>query len=184
MKAYIRAPISGETSGCGPHSTTAHGRKNDGREPLAAPGPIAPHLVYEDVGTAIAWLCETFGFVERFRYGPEGNLVGAQLAVGEGAIFLIRPRKGQSPDWADKATFRPPQPDEVTHSLSVPVEDVDHHYEHTRQCGAHILRPPETYAFGERQYTVEDLAGHRWTFTQSVADAAPEDWGGRSPNLR
>jgi hypothetical protein len=31
--------------------------------------------------------------------------------------------------------------------------------------------------FGERVYTVEDLAGHRWTFSQSIADVAPEQWG-------
>jgi hypothetical protein len=32
----------------------------------------------------------------------------------------------------------------------------------------------------ERQYTAEDLAGHRWTFTEAIADLAPEDWGGTS----
>lgn len=37
----------------------------------AAPGPVVPTLVYEDVGQAIDWQCETFGFSERFRYGPE-----------------------------------------------------------------------------------------------------------------
>jgi uncharacterized glyoxalase superfamily protein PhnB len=39
----------------------------------------------------------------------------------------------------------------------------------------------ETYPFGERQYTVDDPGGHRWTFTQSVADVAPEEWGGQLP---
>ncbi len=34
--------------------------------------------------------------------------------------------------------------------------------------------------FGERQYTVVDLAGHWWTFSQHVADLAPEDWGALS----
>jgi uncharacterized glyoxalase superfamily protein PhnB len=61
----------------------------------------------------------------------------------------------------------------------VRVTDVGWHYEHVQQCGTRILHPPETYTYGERQYTVEDLGGHRWTFTQSVADVAPEEWGGR-----
>jgi len=145
----------------------------------AAPGPVVPVLVYADVGKAIDWLCETFGFAERFRYGPEGNPAGAQLAVGKGSVFLTSPRLGQSPKWADRAEFRPPRPDEVTHSVAVHVEDVDRHYEHARQCGARILHPPETHPFGERQYTAEDLGGHRWTFTQSVADVSPEEWGGK-----
>jgi hypothetical protein len=33
-------------------------------------------------------------------------------------------------------------------------------------------------AFGERQYAAADPAGHRWVFTQSIADVAPKDWGG------
>jgi len=34
------------------------------------------------------------------------------------------------------------------------------------------------YPYGERQYTVEDPGGHRWTFSQTIADVAPEKWGG------
>ncbi len=36
--------------------------------------------------------------------------------------------------------------------------------------------PPGNKEFGERQYSVEDFAGNRWAFTQSVADVAPEEW--------
>jgi uncharacterized glyoxalase superfamily protein PhnB len=36
----------------------------------------------------------------------------------------------------------------------------------------------KTHMYGERQYTVEDPGGHRWTFSQSVADVDPADWGG------
>jgi predicted enzyme related to lactoylglutathione lyase len=59
----------------------------------------------------------------------------------------------------------------------VPVEDVDAHCRRARQFGASILRPPADCAFGERQYTAGDLAGNQWTFSQSLADVAPEDWG-------
>ncbi len=143
-------------------------------------GTVVPTLVYQDVGKAIDWLCETFGFSESYRYGPEDHPQGAQLAVGEGSVFLTCPRIGQSPDkWADRAEFRPPRPDEVTHVIAVQVEDVDRHYERARRRGARILNPPETHPFGERQYTVRDPGGHRWTFTQSVSDVASEEWGGR-----
>lgn len=143
----------------------------------AAPGPVVPVLVYEDVGAAIDWLCETFGFAERFRYGPEGRPEGAQLAVGEGSVFLKGPRVSE---WADRTEFRPPRRGEISHAVHVNVEDVDLHHEQAERGGARILHPPETYPFGERQYTVEDLGGHRWTFSQSTADLAPEEWGGQS----
>jgi uncharacterized glyoxalase superfamily protein PhnB len=150
----------------------------------AARGPVVPVLVYADVGKAIDWLCDTFVFMEVFRYGPPGHPAGAQLAVGAGAVFLTGPRLGQSSEWGDRAEFRPPRPDEVTQTVMVNVDDVDEHYAHVQGRGARILHPPETYSFGERQYTAEDLGGHRWTFTQSVADVAPEEWGGQAASPR
>ncbi|CAN5607530.1 hypothetical protein BH20ACT19_BH20ACT19_01000 [soil metagenome] len=62
----------------------------------------------------------------------------------------------------------------------VRVKDVDAHVEHARGCGARILHPPTNYPYGERQYEVEDVGGHRWTFSQTIADVAPEEWGGTS----
>ena len=32
----------------------------------------------------------------------------------------------------------------------------------------------------ERQYHAEDPAGHQWTFSETLADVAPEEWGGES----
>ena len=50
---------------------------------------------------------------------------------------------------------------------------------HARVRAAHVAcDAPEDFPYGERQFTVTDLAGHRWTFSQTIADVAPEDWGG------
>jgi uncharacterized glyoxalase superfamily protein PhnB len=65
----------------------------------------------------------------------------------------------------------------VSQYVTVHVENVDKHFEHTQQCGARILKLPADMPFGERQYTVEDPGGHRWTFSQSIADVPPEVWG-------
>ena len=75
------------------------------------------------------------------------------------------------------AEFRPPRANEVSQYVTVHIEDVDKHFEHARQSGARILKSPADMPFGERQYTVEDLGGHRWTFSQSIADIVPEQWG-------
>ena len=37
---------------------------------------------------------------------------------------------------------------------------------------------PTDFEYGERQYRAEDPAGHQWTFSQTLADVAPEEWGG------
>ena len=146
------------------------------------PGTVVPVLIYEDVGAALDWLCETFGFTERLRAGqPGGRVEHGQLAVGDGSVILGAVRRGQSLDRADHAEFRPPDPAEVTHYVNVHAEDVDLHHERAVRQGARILHPPTDYPFGERQYTAEDLAGHRWTFSQSIADVVPESWGAERP---
>ena len=78
--------------------------------------------------------------------------------------------------------FRPPEPGQVTQYVMIHLEDVDTHFEHARQSGARILSTPEDMPFGERQYTAEDPEGHRWTFSQHIADLAPEEWGAVSAN--
>jgi uncharacterized glyoxalase superfamily protein PhnB len=144
-------------------------------------GTIVPRLFYEDVARAIDWLCGAFGFTERLRYGPEGDPRGAELQYGDGAVTLSKARTGQSPDWADRTNFRQPRPGEITVTVSVHVEDVDAHFERARKFGAVIVHEPETYQFGERQYSAADYAGHRWGFSQSVADVDPLEWGAQLP---
>ena len=45
-------------------------------------------------------------------------------------------------------------------------------------AGGLTITAPADYPYGERQYTVEDLGGHRWTFSQTIADVDPKTWGG------
>jgi uncharacterized glyoxalase superfamily protein PhnB len=149
-------------------------------ENRSAPGPMIVSLCYEDLEQAIAWLDEAFGFVEQYRYGPPDGIVGAQLQLGDAVVMLFGPRVGHGA--ADDFVFRAPRPNEATQTVGVRVEDVDTHHERALAAGARILLEPQTYDFGERQYSVEDFAGHLWTFSESVADVAPGSWGARTPD--
>jgi len=128
---------------------------------------VTPILTYPDVRRAVAWLAAAFGFVERVRIGEDHR---AQLRIGDGALIV-------ADTGGDR---RPPQADAVTHAVMVRVDDVRAHCERARAHGARILMEPTDFEYGERQYQVEDLAGHRWTFSETLADVAPEDWGGQS----
>jgi uncharacterized glyoxalase superfamily protein PhnB len=123
-------------------------------------GAVVPVLAYADVPEAAEWLCRAFGFTERWRAGSHR----AQLAVGGGSAIAIR--VGRSPSDGDAG-----------HSVMLRVEDVDAHHERARTHGAKIVEPPGDKPYGERQYTALDLGGHRWTFSETIADVAPEDWG-------
>ena len=116
-------------------------------------------LAYPDIGEAIDWLCDAFGFTLRLRIANHR----AQLNVGDGAVVLTEQRVADGRN---------------SHSVMVRVENVDRHHERARQHGTRVLLSPADYPYGERQYSVEDFAGHRWTFSQSVADVHPAEWGG------
>ncbi len=64
------------------------------------------------------------------------------------------------------------------------VKDVDAHFECAKAFGARVFNPLKTNPFGERQYTVEDPAGHYWTFTESVADVEPGTWGAQVVEIK
>jgi uncharacterized glyoxalase superfamily protein PhnB len=124
------------------------------------PGVVIPELAYPDVRAAVEWLCHSFGFVERLRIGNHR----AQLAFGEGSMIVTGPSS--------------PTPGDFNHAVMVRVANIDDHYERAKQAGVRILNPPTDYPYGERQYTAEDLGGHRWTFSQTIADVDPASWGG------
>jgi uncharacterized glyoxalase superfamily protein PhnB len=124
---------------------------------------VLPELAYSNIGEAIDHLCEAFGFTLRIRIGDHR----AQLNVGDGAVILIEAAHNIS----------------LKTAIMVRVENVDAHCERTRRSGVRILREPTDYPYGERQYNVEDFAGHHWCFTQSIADVDPRDWGGTPGQL-
>ena len=127
---------------------------------------VVPVLIYPDVREAVAWLGAAFGFSERLRIGESHR---SQLSVGDGgAVIAADVRHGR----------RSPRPGEATHSVLVRVDDVDAHFAQAREHGARILMEPTDFEYGERQYAAEDLAGHQWTFSQTLDDVAPELWGG------
>jgi uncharacterized glyoxalase superfamily protein PhnB len=66
----------------------------------------------------------------------------------------------------------------VTHSIVVRVADVNAHFSQAKAHGAKILMEPRDFEYGERQYTAEDLAGHQWTFSETLEDVDPASWGG------
>lgn len=119
---------------------------------------IIPEIPYRDVREAVDWLCHTFGFTERLQIGNHR----AQLSLGGGSIVVIQQNVESNPSFA----------------IMVRMNDIDRHYERVKLAGARIVSPPADYPYGERQYTAQDLGGHRWTFSQTLADVDPKTWGG------
>jgi uncharacterized glyoxalase superfamily protein PhnB len=111
----------------------------------------------------VQWLSAAFGFIERTRIGESHR---AQLGIGaDGAMIVAEDRGDPVPGSGS------------THVTRVRVSDVDASFEQARAYGARILEAPIDREYGERDFTVVDLAGHRWQFSESVTDVMPEEYG-------
>jgi uncharacterized glyoxalase superfamily protein PhnB len=127
------------------------------------PCTVIPVLIYPDPAVAADWLIAAFGFTVRLRIANHR----IQMRAGEGCFTIA---EGEIvPNHA--------------HITQIRVEDALAHCERARQNGARILTEPVDHMYGERQYNAEDFAGHRWDFTQTIADVNPLDWGGTPVNL-
>lgn len=127
------------------------------------PCTVIPVLRYPDPSAAADWLCKAFGFSVRLRIANHR----IQMKCGDGCLVI-----GEGSVPAEKA-----------HSVMIRVEDASSHCEQARANGARILMEPTDHMYGERQYNAEDFAGHVWTFTQSIRDVDPRDWGGEPVDL-
>ena len=122
---------------------------------------IIPVLEYPDVPAAVKWLTEAFAFEVRLRIGAHR----AQLQFGGGAIVVS---ESNSPGVAPASG----------HSVMVRVEAASAHLARARLHGARIVRDLDDFPYGERQYTCLDPAGHSWTFSETMQNVDPAEWGG------
>ena len=120
---------------------------------------VIPVLAYPSVPDAVTWLAAAFGFTPRLRIGDHR----AQLEAGGGAIVI-----------AGGGDSEPRSRD----SVMVRVPDVRAHHDRAAAHGATIAMPPTDFPYGERQYTAVDFIGRAWTFSQTIADVDPREWGG------
>jgi uncharacterized glyoxalase superfamily protein PhnB len=127
------------------------------------PCTVIPVLIYPDPSVAADWLCAAFGFTVRLRIANHR----IQMRAGNGCITIA------------EGNVIPNN----SHIIQIRIEDAIAHCERARQHGARILTEPVDHVYGERQYNAEDFAGHRWDFTETITDVAPEQWGGTPVDL-
>jgi len=115
---------------------------------------VVPVLVYDDVRGAVEWLQRVFGFTVRLHIPPFHRV---QLAYG--AFNVVAAERGA------------PGPAGVL----LRVEDVNAVC--ARAGDDAVVDGPHDWEYGERQATIVDPGGHRWTISQTLFDASPEELG-------
>jgi len=133
-------------------------------QPLSAAGDGRADLGLPGCAAAVAFLVDAFGFVERTRSGRLTEPKWPWTATGRD-----RGRCGRRPV--------PPQPGVVTHMVRIRVADVDGAFIRARAAGAVVVEAPVDREYGERDCTVQDLAGHHWQLAEALSDVVPEEFG-------
>jgi uncharacterized glyoxalase superfamily protein PhnB len=130
---------------------------------------VVPVLTVVDVRAAVDWYGRAWGFVEHVRIG-EGHRAQLGLPGATGAeVIVAEVRPGR----------RVPTPDR-SHQVMLKVDDVAACASRAEQLGATLVEAPHDWEYGERQAMVTDPFGHQWVLTQTLADTAPESWGGQT----
>jgi uncharacterized glyoxalase superfamily protein PhnB len=125
---------------------------------MPTPQRIIPILIYEDIEAAHDFLVEVFGFdAGGIQRDGDGYVVHGEVVSQQGPIWLHRVT-------AEHGLASPRTMDVASGGLVVHVDDVDAHFEHARTAGAKLDREPTDQEYGQREYGVRDLEGHRWWF--------------------
>jgi uncharacterized glyoxalase superfamily protein PhnB len=118
---------------------------------------IIPYLAYEDAPAALTFLCDAFGFEERFRMAmADGRIGHAEVTLGGSVLFLASL-------WKAVGHMSPKDLPGVHCQIYCHVDDVDAHFQRARAAGATVINEPSE-GHGERSYRAMDLEGHRWIF--------------------
>lgn len=90
--------------------------------------------------------------------GPDGAIVHAELAFGDGVVMLGTAR--------EEHTWRS--------AVYAVVDDVDAHYERAKAAGAAIEYEPRDTDYGSREYGARDPEGVFWSFGTYVPSLTPD----------
>lgn len=125
---------------------------------------ISPYLYYADLGAALTWLGETFGFTEDVRFvDADGGVQEAEMLAGETRIHMGGCAPGPN--------------DGPGQLLIVNVNNVDAIYSQMVEAGVDA-EPPEDKPYGPRVCETVDPWGYKWAFWQwsSRPVEMPEGW--------
>jgi uncharacterized glyoxalase superfamily protein PhnB len=140
---------------------------------------VVPYLFYEDTEAAAAWLSDAFGFTEMLRHTTRDGMVTHVEMTFAGESIMLGQLDRSDGQLLGYTSVRGKQHSSFVFILT---PDVETHFERALRAGAKVISPPADKPYGQRQYTVEDLEGHRWSFSQQVRDVLPEEWGASRPD--
>jgi uncharacterized glyoxalase superfamily protein PhnB len=110
-----------------------------------------------DIAASAVYYRDVLGFDVAFEYGDPTFYAG--FCRDEVSLHL---RAARAPDWVAGQG-----------AICIFVDDVDELYEQLAARGARVVKPPQDYDYGMRDFDVVDLDGNQLTFGMESKAAAP-----------
>ena len=136
---------------------------------------IIPCLRYGDAQSAIAFLCDAFGFERHAVYADDQDpsIVHHAQLVRDGCMIMVS--SVADTDHARKAGLKTvAEAGGNTQAPYLVIDDVDSHAAQAKAAGADVFMPPEDQDYGGRVYSARDPEGYVWSFGSYDPFAAPQ----------
>jgi PhnB protein len=129
---------------------------------------ITPFIVVSEGAKAIEFYEQVFGARVLSRNDmPDGTVAHAEIQIGNSIVQLgdVNPAFGMAE----------PDPENITASLVLYVEDCDAVYAKAVEAGATVREEPSVFLTGDRYASIADPFGRRWSIMTRVEDVSREE---------
>ncbi|AKU97044.1 Glyoxalase family protein [Labilithrix luteola] len=122
---------------------------------------VTPAVIVPGVARLIDFMKHVFGGIEVSRFAtPNGQVVHAEVEIGDAIVILGEPDEGASP---------------MPAVLTVYVDDCDAIYRRALEAGASSLVEPHDAFYGHRVAFVRDESGNHWSLHTVVEQVSGEE---------
>jgi PhnB protein len=130
---------------------------------------LTAYLIVKGAAAAIDFYKKAFGATESMRMPmPDGRVGHAELRIGDSVLML-------ADEFPEADAISPQALGGTTVGLMIYVDDADSMFNKAVSLGAKVKKPMADQFYGDRNGTLEDPWGHKWTIATHVEDVAPEE---------
>lgn len=134
---------------------------------------VTPYLSIKGAAAAIDFYKQAFDAIEVVRMPqPDGRIGHAELKFGDSFVML-------ADEFPEMQVVGPKTLGNTSVGLLLYVDDVDKTVERAVALGAKITKPIQDQFYGDRNATLEDPFGHKWTVAVHLEDVTPEEMNRR-----
>jgi PhnB protein len=130
---------------------------------------ITPYLVIKGAASAIDFYKKAFGAIEIMRMPqPDGRVGHAELKFGDSFVML-------ADEFPEMNVVGPQTLGNSPVGIMLYVDDVDAVFNRALSLGATVNKPLADQFYGDRNGTLIDPFGHKWTIATHKEDVSPEE---------